>query len=160
MPILRSSRLLPMAIAMAVGLSSAPARAEGTSSRWIAALPFGIGQFQNDNFALGIAFAAAEVGLAGASIATALLTRNLASTRVTAGKFVDLTALNDSLRATVRANQVTFAAWAALTAAGVIEAQVSFAPRRAACREQPCPSFMATAAPVPGGGLLGIRGAF
>jgi len=49
---------------------------------------------------------------------------------------------------------------AALTAAGVIEAQVSFAPRRAACREQPCPSFMATAAPVPGGGLLGIRGAF
>jgi len=157
---LRPSRLLPLALAATIGLAAAPARAEGPSSRWVAALPFGAGQFQNGDVALGIALAAGEAALAGASIATAVLVNQIAATNVTRGKPVDLVALNGSLRKTVLANQIAFSGWAALTAAGVIEAQVRFVPRREACGALPCPSVTATLAPLPGGGLLGIRGAF
>src|SRR2546426_1148718 len=121
MPILRASRLLALALGATIGLAATPARAEGPSSRWIAALPFGAGQFQRGDFALGIAFAASEAALAGASIATAVLTHEISTTHLSDGPPVNRSALNGSLRRTVLANQITFAGWAALTAAGVIE---------------------------------------
>jgi hypothetical protein len=106
------ARILPFALVAAVGLSAAPARADDTS-RWIAALPFGAGQFQNGD-----------------------------------------------VRAVTTTNRVTFTAWAVLTAASVIEVQVNLVPRRAAPGHQRCPLVAATAAPIPGGGLVGVRAAF
>jgi len=43
---------------------------EKVNSRWIAALPFGIGQFQNEDRQLGIMFAVTESAVLAASIAT------------------------------------------------------------------------------------------
>jgi hypothetical protein len=156
MSVLRASRLLPLALAATIGLAAGPARAEG--SRWIAALPFGAGQFQNGDFALGIVFSAGEAALAGLSIATAVRTHLLTSHASNGPP--DLAALNSSLRTSVLTNQIAFGGWGALTVAGIAEAQVRFVPRRDDCGATPCPSVTATLAPFPGGALLGIRGAF
>ena len=43
---------------------------ERENSRWLAAVPFGVGQFQNENSTLGIVFAVAEAVLIGGAIAT------------------------------------------------------------------------------------------
>ncbi len=150
-------RLLPNALVTSLVLSTAPARADETSARWMAAIPFGVGQFQNGNVGLGITFATGEALMGAASIASAVVTHKLASTRVNGPGPVNLTRLNESLRLSVTANQIAFSAWAALTVAGVIEAQVSLVPRR---RDQTGPSVVATAAPVPGGGTLGVRAVF
>ena len=159
---LRPSRILPLALVATVGLSAAPARAH-EPSRWIAALPFGVGQFQNGEAALGIFFASGEALLGATSIATAAITMTLSSadTRpVLQGDWmrqVDYAALNDRIRAATTANHIAFAGWAALTAAGILEAQVNFGTRRMAAE---VPLVTATAAPVPGGGLVGVRAVF
>jgi hypothetical protein len=145
-----------MALATAIALSTAPARADETGSRWLAALPFGVGQFQNGDVGLGIFFAAGQALLAGTSIATRLMVSSLAS-QSPAGPRVDIPALNARLATAVTVNRIAFAGWAALTVAGVVEAEVSFGPRRAAPRE---PSIKATAAPLPGGGMVGLRASF
>jgi hypothetical protein len=153
--------VLSLTLAAALGLSAAPAHADETRSRWIAAIPFGAGQFQNGDVALGITFAAGEAILASGSIATAVLVEQLGSTNIAARTRapVDIGALNDRIADTTTANRVLFAAWAGLAVAGVIEAQVSFVRPRPA-GERAGSSVMATAAPLPGGALLGVRAAF
>jgi hypothetical protein len=160
---LRSCSVLSLALAASVGLSTAPARAEGPApcgSRWIAVLPFGAGQFQNRDVGLGIFFAAGEAALAGTSIATTLVVDKLASTNVFApGPRPSIARLNDQLRTVTVVNRMAFAGWAALTAVGLIEAQVSFGPRRADEKSAP-PSLAVAAASVPGGGMVGLHAAF
>lgn len=166
---LRPSRILPIALAAAVGLSTVPARAEDeegshlqiVGSRWIAALPFGVGQMQNGDVGLGVAFAVGEALLAGASIASDVMVLNLASTNVSVRSStrqpVDVPALDTELRTLTTVNRVTFAGFAALAAAGVIEAEVSFGPRSL---PRTTPAITATAAPLPGGGVVGLRACF
>ena len=164
MHLLHTSRLLSIALAAALGLGAATARADDTKSRWIAAIPFGAGQFQNGVVAAGVAFAAGEVLLGGASIATAMIVNGLGSTSVSSrapgGAFVDIAAVNRSISTITTTNRVLFAGWAALTVAGVIQAEVSIVPSRAAPRDTPGPSVTATASPLPGGALIGLRAAF
>jgi len=143
----------------AVSLSAAPVRAADTS-RWIAALPFGAGQFQNGNVALGIFFAGSEALLGATSIVTAAIAMKLVSTDTQGLGDRKIMALHDSFRAAKTTNHVAFTTLAVLAAAGVTEAQVNLVPRRTAPAPQRCPSFAATAAPILGGGLLGVRAAF
>jgi hypothetical protein len=162
---LRPARMLPLVLVAAIGLSTAPARADNTS-RLIAALPFGAGQFQNGDVVLGIFFAGGEAMLGVTSIATFAITSSLASTDIhrrhpDTGASVDIAALSDRIHAVATANRVAFAGWAALTAAGIIEAQVNFRPQCAALGHRMYPSVTATATPVPGGGgLVGARFVF
>ncbi len=152
---------LPLAAAAAIALAAAPARADDALARSIAAVPFGAGQFQNGDTALGICFAAGEALLGGASIATMLLANHLASVTPSGPtQPAAVASLNQRIDGTVTANRVSFAGWAALTAAGIIEAEVTFAPRRAAPPDGERPSLSATLAAVPGGGFLGLRGRF
>lgn len=160
----RPARILTLALVAAVGLSAAPARADD-ASRWIAALPFGAGQFQNGDVSLGIFFAGGEVLLGATSIATAAIVMSWASIDVhrrdpDTGWHVDVPALNDRVHTATTVNRVAFTGWAVLTAAGIIEAQVNFGPRCAVSGHQIGPSVTATAAPVPGGGLVGVRAVF
>jgi hypothetical protein len=170
------SRILPIALAAAAALSTAPARADDPGlppelpsaepssprgSRWIAALPFGIGQMQNGDVGVGIFFAAGEAVLAGASLATYWTVDYIASVnpsqRSPTHQPIDVPALNARITTLTMVNRATFAGWAALTAAGVFEAEVSFGPRHAARTRL---SGSITAAPLPGGGMAGIRAAF
>jgi hypothetical protein len=154
--------MLPIALAAAVGLSAAPARADDTRSRWIAALPFGVGQLQNGDVALGVVFAVSEIAFAGTSIASlAVVDRLSSASPYTGGQSrVSIPALNQSLSTWTTVNQVTFAGWAAFAAAGVIQAEVGFRPQRAAPGDKACPSVSATASATPGGGMLGVRATF
>lgn len=152
------SKLLLGALAAAMFFFTAPARAEGPS-RWVASLPFGAGQLQNGETELGIFFAASEAVLGAASIATVVMTNELTSADVRGG-YVDITALNHRIRALAMVNRISFAAWAALTGAGIAHAHVRFAPQRRDTTTPLRPSVTALVAPLPGGGVLGVRGVF
>jgi len=160
---LRSSSTLPVALAAALWLASAPARAdpppcpEPVGSRWIAALPFGAGQFQRRDIGLGAFFAAVEAVSGGLTIGTFVAVRELSSSSVPPSGYQRV---NDKMRTLAVVNRTAFAAWAAFTVAGVIEAQMSFGPRRRPAGQERRPAFAATAAAVPGGGTLGVRVAF
>jgi hypothetical protein len=154
---MRFLRLGSLALGLALTAAAAPARAESSvdqparppsaSSRFIALLPFGAGQFQNGDVARGAYFAAGELLLAGTSIGSYLYVAHLATTAVPASQF---SSTNAHIATATVVNRVAFASWAALTLGGIIEAQISLAPKRAAV----------TATPTPGGALLGVRAAF
>jgi hypothetical protein len=138
-----------------------------SNSRWIALVPFGIGQFQNGQTGLGAFFAAGEAALGGTSLGALAYVNSLASTNVTNRPAnlpaVDKVALDAQLTTWVIVNQVTFAGWAALTVAGVVHAQVAFVPERVTYHDRPIPprpKFAPIAAPVPRGAVVGLAGTF
>jgi hypothetical protein len=129
------------------------------NARWLAMVPFGVGQFQNGDVRLGIAFATGEVLLGGAALVAVAIVNKLAS-GISAENFQ---VLNPRIRTAATVNQVTFAAWAALTAAGVIQAQIAFVPSRVTTQTRPVPprpKLAPVAAPLPGGGFVGLTGTF
>jgi hypothetical protein len=157
------SAFLSFAAAAALGLSAAPARADDTRSRWVAAIPFGAGQFQDGDVGLGVFFAAGEALLGGASIATVLADHALGSTNVSSFRsssniVVSIDAINARISGVATANRIFFAGWAALTVAGVIEAEVTFSRRDT--RDASGPTLTAGVAPVPGGAAIALRATF
>jgi hypothetical protein len=134
------------------------------NSRLIAMVPFGVGQFQNGDARLGVVFAAGEALLGGASLATVVIVNKLASTDPGADPTGSIRVqLNSQLRTASTVNAVMFAGWAALTVAGVVQAQVAFVPERTTTVKRPVPprpKLTPVAAPMPGGGFLGITGTF
>jgi hypothetical protein len=127
-------------------------------SRWIALLPFGAGQFQNGQTALGAGFLAGEALLAAGSGIAAGIT------------IYDANAAHDALLRNIPTaptynSYAQTAAWVSngLTAgfvvvalAGIIQAQIAFVPESAAeVRKRPVPS--ASVAPILGAGGVGLR---
>ncbi|APR88197.1 Tetratricopeptide TPR_2 repeat protein [Minicystis rosea] len=131
------------------------------NSRWIAMVPFGVGQFQNGDVRLGVVFAAGEVLLGGASLVTVAVVNRLASSFSVPN--VDKNALSRQIKTVTTVNQITFAAWAAVTVAGVLQAQFGFVPERTTTVKRPIPprpKIAPVAAPVPGGAIFGVTGTF
>lgn len=98
---------------------------EKVNSRWIAALPYGIGQFQNGNRKLGIMFAVTESVFMAASIATfighnSLRDENPAPDQIDRAQRVE--------RALRIGNWVSVGAFLGFAIAGVTEAEVRFKP--------------------------------
>ena len=98
---------------------------EKVNSRWIAALPWGIGQFQNQNRKLGIMFAVTESAFMAASIAmfighNSLRDENPAPSEIDRARRVE--------RALRIGNWVSVGAFLSFAVAGVIEAEVRFRP--------------------------------
>jgi hypothetical protein len=107
-------------------------------SRWFAAVPFGVGQFYNDDVGLGVLFASVE----GSAAVTAIVTATLhAEQSVLLNQNVDLefyprgflevdpvkkTVIQDRLDQLRIANYVSMATLGVAIVAGFIEAQVSF----------------------------------
>jgi tetratricopeptide (TPR) repeat protein len=148
-----------------------------TRSRWIAALPFGVGQFHNGDTTMGWAFLVSEALAGATTIATAIVVAGYEGVDVTPGPTpttpgqerttVDVGQLNSRIQTATVVNRAAFGVWAALTLAGIVHAQLTFAPDRVTVRRRPVPppppSFSAapTVSVVPGGGVnLGLTGRF
>ncbi len=114
---------------------------EKVNSRWIAALPFGIGQFQNEDRKLGIMFAVTETAFLAASIATfighnSLRDENPAPDEVDRARRVE--------RALRIGNWASAGAFLSFAVAGVIEAEVRFKPVIRTTRKRELPEEVQT----------------
>lgn len=111
---------------------------EKQNSRWIAALPFGIGQFQNENRPLGIMFAVTESTFLLASILTFVGHNSLRDENPSNDQLDRARRVERALRI---GNWVSVGALLSFYVAGVVEAEVRFKPviRRERKRELPDP---------------------
>ncbi len=136
-----------------------------THSRWIAAIPLGVGQFQNDNVGLGILFASTEGVAAVSSIVTAVLATDLRNKAIaqqnpdptqpatsTSTQKVDPAKTNSQINALTVANNVSLAVLGVTVISGIIEAEVSFKPTVTTTRQRALP-------PKPKVTLVGVPGA-
>lgn len=143
------------------------------NSRLVAFVPFGVGQIQNGDKGLGILFAVSEAITGIASIALSSATYYWESidpntinpdTGKKAGSDTRK-AINATTQTIAMANQITFGAWAALTIAGVVQAQIAFVPERVTYVDRPLPKrpppvVMPAISFTPGGSLVGVTGRF
>lgn len=111
------------------------------NSRFIAALPFGVGQYQNGNSSLGTAFLVSEALLGSITLVTSQTYTYFASVALNPNP--DLDAARPTLEAnqliSLRLNQIAFGAWAVVALTGIIQAQVAFVPEIVSVRKRPVP---------------------
>jgi tetratricopeptide (TPR) repeat protein len=103
-------------------------------SRLVAAVPFGVGQFQNEATGLGIFFAASEALAIGSTIVSAIIAEEVKNVDPSLcdkpdpdnpGKIYDCSGLSERFEVAKTVNYVSFGTSLALIVAGIIEAQVS-----------------------------------
>ena len=137
-------------------------------TRWLALVPFGVGQFQNQDKSLGYVFLTSEI-LLGASTLTTL---GVETHLVLATSQLDKPdPSNDSRNKDWKtALVVSSYAWLGVSLIGIIEAQLSFVPEQRQIKKRDLPPSLRpetssvrvvpNAAPVPGGAVLGLSGQF
>jgi hypothetical protein len=106
------------------------------NSRWIATIPFGVGQFQNGHKSFGMALAVLQGLAVAGSIATYIGHEQVADDRPERSKIEDKE--NEESRWRI-ANQASFGVFAALALIGIIDAHVRFVPGRVSERKRPLP---------------------
>ena len=141
------------------------------NERWMAWVPFGMGQFHNDDPTLGWVFLSSEVLLAGTAITATSIELGLHS-RAEGGRApLDADDLTSKVQA---ARQVGTVAWLSLIGvaiAGIVEANLSFVSELPAGRRQrPLPDGLRSPEPASGDVLrvkpvvgdrwLGLSGTF
>jgi tetratricopeptide (TPR) repeat protein len=109
---------------------------EKVNSRWIAALPYGIGQFQNEDRELGIMFAVTESAFLAASIATFIGHNSLRDENPAPDEIERARRVERALRI---GNWVSVGALVSFYVAGVVEAEVRFKPVIRSTRERELP---------------------
>jgi tetratricopeptide (TPR) repeat protein len=109
-------------------------------SRWIAALPFGVGQFQNGQETLGYAFLASESLLAGASVVSGVIEMQLVAqyAKYTPGSF-DFQDYDSRRKAALDVNLYSTLGFFAVAVGGIVQAQVNFVPELHETRARPLP---------------------
>ncbi len=123
---------------------------ERVNSRWIAALPFGAGQFQNQNRRLGIMFAVMESAFLAASVATFVGHNSLRNEMPTPEEVGRAERVERALRI---GNWVSVGGLLSFYVAGLVEAQVRFRPVIRSTRERELPDDL----PVTGDERAAIR---
>ncbi len=123
---------------------------ERVNSRWIAALPFGAGQFQNQNRRLGIMFAVMESAFLAASVATFVGHNSLRNEMSTPEEVGRAERVERALRI---GNWVSVGGLLSFYVAGLVEAQVRFRPIIRSTRERELPDDL----PVTGDERAAIR---
>jgi tetratricopeptide (TPR) repeat protein len=118
------------------------------NERWMAWVPFGLGQFHNDNRTLGWIFLSTEVALAGTAITATSIELGLHA-RAQGGRApLDAGDLTSKVKA---AHDVGTVAWVALigvAVAGIVEANISFQSELpAGHRRRPLPDSLRPADP-------------
>jgi tetratricopeptide (TPR) repeat protein len=99
-------------------------RVEEQHSRAIAMIPFGVGQFQNDNGGLGLVLAVSEGALLGIAITSFFLHENLRDQDPGTGDLRDQAEVAEAVfRYT---NQISLGLFGLLAVTGIIDAQVRF----------------------------------
>jgi len=127
------------------------------NSRWIAVLPFGIGQFQNHQDTLGWTFLVAESVLGVGSIVSAGLTlynETNARDALARNDTAQATGYNERAQTAWWANVAFFGGFAAGAIAGVVHAQATFVPERVQVQKRALPPL--SFAPVIGPGGVGL----
>ncbi len=137
-------------------------------SRWLALVPFGVGQFQNDEKALGYVFLTSEILLATATL-TALGVQThliLATSRVDKAAQSNNVTLHN-WQAALNYSSYT---WLGVSMLGILEAELVFVPEKRLIRRRTLPAELRPqsstlelrpgAVPVPGGALFGLSGRF
>lgn len=117
------------------------------NSRWVAMIPFGVGQLQNGHRRLGIAMAVTQGILAATALTTFLLHRDVVQTSLPGdalpgcptGQAGFCERLDRRERAYRYTNWLSSGLLAALVLYGVIDAQMRFVPHRERTRERPLP---------------------
>ncbi|MFW2389482.1 MAG: tetratricopeptide repeat protein [Polyangiales bacterium] len=110
---------------------------EKQNSRWIAAIPFGAGQFQNGDRKLGIMFATVESALLAASIATFIGHNSLRDENPSPEEIDRARRVEKALRI---GNWVSVGAFLSFAVAGVVEAEVRFKPVIRTTRKRELPN--------------------
>jgi len=118
-------------------------------SRFIAALPFGIGQFQNGHSGLGMFFAVSE----GALLATAITMKILFDTLPSDSGYSDINgidgpaaqSLSDAYRIT---NVVALSVLAAVMVVGIVDAEIRFVPSVTRTRARVVPASLRDPTPT------------
>jgi hypothetical protein len=146
------------------------------NKRWVASIPFGVGQFQNRDYVLGTVFLTAETLLLATAITSTALQLHYNSQANGGAGFTRDTPVDALNRNLETAQIVTLSATGALilvAAGGIVEAHLAFVPEfRDGTRPRRLPSLnqsMSTLhglsiepslAPTRGGALFGVGGRF
>jgi tetratricopeptide (TPR) repeat protein len=131
------------------------------NSRWVAAIPFGVGQFQNQQPVTGWSLLLGEAALATTSVVTAAIALDLQSRGTEPN--VDKADLNSRISTMKTVNHLSFAAFAIVAAGGVVHAQLTFEPYRKEVRKRELPEDLKatpTVTSVQGGAVFGLGGTF
>jgi len=134
-------------------------------SRWIAALPFGVGQFQNGQDALGYAFLISESALALTSVIAGAIHMRLVAqyAQYPPGSF-NFDDFNSRREASQTVSLVSGIALAAVAVGGIVQAQLAFVPEVRETRIRPLPRPPASITPTgfvsSSGWVLGVAGKF
>ncbi len=119
---------------------------EQVNSRWIAAIPFGAGQFQNRHRSLGITLAVVESGLLLGSIATFIAHNSLRDEDPAPDEIDRAQRVERALRIS---NWVSSGLFVGTAVAGIIDAEVRFKPAIRSTRPRELPAELR--APPTGG---------
>ncbi len=106
-------------------------------SRWVALVPFGIGQMQNGHDGLGLVLAVSEGALLAISITSYLLHEDLRGQQPATNKVAEAQRAESAFRYT---NQISFGLFAALAVTGVLDAELRFLGTRSYDRKRPLPA--------------------
>jgi hypothetical protein len=133
-------------------------RVERLRSRWIALLPFGIGQFQNDHDNLGLLLAISQGALLSTGIISYAVHESLRDEHPTTPSVVADAELAEGASRYV--NQISLGLFAAVAVTGIIDAQVRFQPSRSFDRPRPLPPDLRALDLSVGPGAILLRGHF
>lgn len=138
-------------------------------SRVVAFVPFGVGQLQNGDTGLAILFAATQALAGGTAIGLAALHQYkwsyLDAPDPSVGPPVDKKELSAQMETIAIGNQIALGTWAALTIAGIVQANVAFVPEVRTTRDRPVPKrptlpVVPTVTVGPNGASVGVVGVF
>jgi hypothetical protein len=133
-------------------------RVQERHSRWVATIPFGVGQYQNGHNGLGLVLAVSEGSLLAISIVSFLLHENLRGQEPKTDDLRQDARLAESIfRYT---NQISLGLFGAIAVAGIVDAQVRFVPSRNFDRARPLPPDLEQLQLSVGPGGLQLRGSF
>lgn len=133
-------------------------RVEQLRSRWIALLPFGIGQFQNDHDNLGLLLAVSQGTLLTAGVVSYAVHESLRDEHPTDPGVLSDAKLAEGASRYV--NQISLGMFAVVAVAGVIDAQVRFQPSRSFDRPRPLPPDLTELELSVGPGAILLHGQF
>jgi tetratricopeptide (TPR) repeat protein len=142
------------------------------NERWMAWVPFGVGQFNNRNDGLGWVFLTSEAALALTAITATSIELGLHSQAEGGQAGLDSGDLTAKVNAARTVGTIAWSTWAAVAAVGIVEANLSYraeiplGERRRALpeslkRRQPSsPRVTPRLEPAAGGAWLGVGGTF
>jgi hypothetical protein len=127
-------------------------------SRIVASIPFGAGQFQNGDTALGLIFLGAQTLALGTAVTTFAIHQNIPSTPDDPAKAASAESTSRYL------NWAGSGAFLVFALAGIIHANLTFVPESYEVRSRPLPPGLGRVQPLfaisQNGGFLGISAAF